>query len=132
MSHIGELIAEQCPDGVPFKRLGDVVRIKNGKDHKPLGEGDIPVYGSGGVMRYADTFAYDKPSVLIPRKGSLGNLFYVDVPFWTVDTIFYTEIDETQASPKFLYYFLTTVGLGEMNQAGGVPSQTQSVLNELR
>jgi type I restriction enzyme, S subunit len=119
-------------EGVPFKRLGDIVRIKNGKDHKKLGEGEFPVYGSGGIMRYADTYAYNKPSVLIPRKGSLGNLFFLDVPFWNVDTIFYTEIDEAQILPKFLYYFLTTVGLGEMNQAGGVPSQTQSVLNELK
>jgi type I restriction enzyme S subunit len=132
MSRIDELIAEHCKDGVKFKRLGDIARIKNGKDHKSLDEGDIPVYGTGGIMRYVDTYAYDKPSVLIPRKGSLGNLFYVDVPFWNVDTIFYTEVDESRVLPKFLYYFLTTVGLGEMNQAGGVPSQTQSVLNELK
>ncbi|ELE9268369.1 restriction endonuclease subunit S [Enterobacter kobei] len=125
---------EKLLDGaeVEWKRLGDVVRIKNGKDHKSLGEGEFPVYGSGGIMRYADTYAYNKPSVLIPRKGSLGNLFFVDAPFWTVDTIFYTEIDEAQIHPKYLYYFLTTVGLGEMNQAGGVPSQTQSVLNKLK
>jgi type I restriction enzyme S subunit len=132
MSRIDELIAELCPSGVKFRRLGDIARIRNGKDHKHLGDGDIPVYGSGGVMRYADSFSYAKPSVLIPRKGSLGNLFYVDVPFWNVDTIFHTEVDEEQTLPKFLYYFLTTVGLGEMNQAGGIPSQTQSVLNELK
>lgn len=117
---------------VEWKTLGEVARIKNGKDHKALGEGTYPVYGSGGIMRYADTYTYNKPSVLIPRKGSLGNLFFVDVPFWTVDTIFYTEIDEAQIRPKYFYYFLTTVGLGEMNQAGGVPSQTQSVLNKLK
>lgn len=132
MSRIDDIIAEHCPDGVEFKRLGDIARIKNGKDHKTLGDGEFPVYGSGGIMRYADAYTYNKPSVLIPRKGSLGNLFFVDVPFWNVDTIFYTEIDEAQIRPKFLYYFLTTVGLGEMNQAGGVPSQTQSVLNELK
>lgn len=132
MSRIHDLIAEHCPGGVEFKRLGDIVRIKNGKDHKSLGDGKFPVYGSGGIMRYADTYAYNKPSVLIPRKGSLGNLFFLDAPFWAVDTIFYTEIDETQVRPKYLYYFLATVGLGEMNQAGGVPSQTQSVLNELK
>lgn len=125
---------EKLLDGVDveWKALGEVARIRNGKDHKSLGDGEFPVYGSGGIMRYADTYAYRKPSVLIPRKGSLGNLFYVDVPFWTVDTIFYTEIDEAQISPKYFYYYLTTVGLGEMNQAGGVPSQTQSVLNELK
>jgi type I restriction enzyme, S subunit len=132
MSRIDELIAAHCPDGIEFKHLGEVVKIKNGKDHKSLNPGDIPVYGSGGIMRYVDTYAYDKPSVLIPRKGSLGNLFYIDVPFWNVDTIFYTVVDEALVLPKFLYYFLTTVGLGEMNQAGGVPSQTQSVLNELK
>ena len=132
MSRIDDLIAELCPNGVEYKALGSIARIKNGKDHKSLGEGDIPVYGSGGVMRYVDNYVYDKPSVLIPRKGSLGNLFYVDVPFWNVDTIFYTEINESLACPKFLYYFLTTVGLGEMNNAGGVPSQTQSVLNKIQ
>ena len=132
MSRIDDLIAELCPNGVEYKELGSIARIKNGKDLKSLCEGDITVYCSGGVMRYVDNYVYDKPSVLIPRKGSLGNLFYVDVPFWNVDTIFYTEINESLACPKFLYYFLTTVGLGEMNNAGGVPSQTQSVLNKIQ
>jgi type I restriction enzyme S subunit len=129
LSYLEKLLDEA---EVEWKNLSDVARIKNGKDHKSLGEGKFPVYGSGGIMRYADNYAYNKSSVLIPRKGSLGNLFFVDVPFWTVDTIFYTEIDEAQIRPKYLYYFLTTVGLGDMNQAGGVPSQTQSVLNKLK
>src|SRR5665811_937429 len=78
------------------------------------------------------TSVYDKPSVLIPRKGSLENLFYVDEPFWTVDTIFYTEVDEAAISPKFFYYFLATLHLEELNQAGGVPSLTQTMLNDLK
>ncbi|KQM59817.1 restriction endonuclease subunit S [Agreia sp. Leaf210] len=112
--------------------LGEVVRIRNGKDHKALSDGDIPVYGSGGIMRYADTAAARGPSVLIPRKGSLGNLFFVEGPFWNVDTIFSTEVDASQIEPKFLFHQLLTMGLGQMNQAGGVPSQTQTVLNRLR
>jgi len=132
MSRIDDLLATHCPDGVEFRALGDVLVIKNGKDHKALGDGDIPVYGSGGIMRYVDVAAATGPSVLIPRKGSLGNLFYVEGPFWVVDTIFRTEIDLTLIEPKFLYHQLLTMGLGEMNQAGGVPSQTQSVLNLLR
>ena len=44
-------------------------------------------------MTYVDRSAYSGPSVLIPRKGSIGNIFYVDAPFWNVDTIFYTEIN---------------------------------------
>ncbi|MFV0432872.1 MAG: restriction endonuclease subunit S [Leucobacter sp.] len=132
MSRIDELIAEFAPQGVEFKTLGNVLRIKNGKDHKSLGDGSVPVYGSGGIMRYVDSSAAEGPSVLIPRKGSLGNIFYVEGPFWVVDTIFRTEIDSSQVEPKFLYHQLLTMKLGEMNQAGGVPSQTQSVLNGLR
>ena len=132
MSRIDDLIAELCPDGVPFLPLGEVLAIKNGKDHKALEDGDIPVYGSGGIMRYVDMAAAEGPSVLIPRKGSLGNLFYVEGPFWVVDTIFRTEIRAEIVVPKFLYHVLLTMKLGEMNQAGGVPSQTQSGLNRLR
>ncbi|WP_082466079.1 restriction endonuclease subunit S [Agreia sp. Leaf210] len=119
-------------DTTDFRMLGEVVRIRNGKDHKALSDGDIPVYGSGGIMRYADTAAARGPSVLIPRKGSLGNLFFVEGPFWNVDTIFSTEVDASQIEPKFLFHQLLTMGLGQMNQAGGVPSQTQTVLNRLR
>lgn len=132
MGRIDELIAELSPNGVEFKTLGEILRIKNGKDHKQLGDGNIPVYGSGGIMRYVDTAAAEGPSVLIPRKGSLGNIFYVEGPFWVVDTIFRTEIDFSQVDPRFVYHQLLTMKLGEMNQAGGVPSQTQTVLNSLR
>ena len=132
MSRIGELIAELCPDGVPHRRLSDVARIRNGRDYKQLAVGDIPVYGTGGVMTRVDSAAHQGPSVLILRKGSLSKLYYVDEPFWTVDTIFYTEIDHMQMVPKFLYYYLATQRLEELNQAGGVPSLTQKVLNAVR
>ena len=128
MDYLQQLLKDQK---VEWKKLGEVCRIKNGRDYKHLGEGNIPVYGSGGIMRYVDTFVYDKPTVLIPRKGSLKNLFYLDSPFWNVDTIFYTEIDTNQILPKFLYHFLTTQNLEKLNMAGGVPSLTQTMLNKL-
>ena len=128
MDYLQQLLKDQK---VEWKKLGEVCRIKNGRDYKHLGEGNIPVYGSGGIMRYVDTFVYDKPTVLIPRKGSLKNLFYLDSPFWNVDTIFYTEIDTNQILPKFLYHFLTTQNLENLNMAGGVPSLTQTMLNKL-
>ena len=112
--------------------LQDILDIKNGSDYKRFGEGQYPVYGSGGVMTYIDNFIYDKPSVLIPRKGSLNNLFYVETPFWTVDTIFYTIIDATKVVPKFVFYYLQNQHLEKLNKAGGVPSLTQSVLNLIK
>ena len=74
---------------------------------------------------------YSKPSVLIPRKGSIDKLYYVDTPFWNVDTIFYTEIDTTKVVEKYIYYALQKVHLEKLNTAGGVPSLTQGVLNEV-
>lgn len=131
MSRIDEMLQRLSPDGVEFVPLGELVRIRNGRDYKHLSDGNIPVYGSGGVMTYVNASAYDGPSVLIPRKGSLNNVFFVDVPFWTVDTIFYTEIGG-RLEPKYLYYLLKKLRLGSLNQAAGVPSQTQKRLNKLR
>ncbi|MGN0483999.1 MAG: hypothetical protein ACI4HI_10655 [Lachnospiraceae bacterium] len=76
MSRLDELIQEYCPNGVEYKELQPILKIKNGSDYKAFGEGNVPVYGSGGIMAYVDRFAYDKPSVLIPRKGSIDKLYY--------------------------------------------------------
>lgn len=131
MNKLQELIQELCPNGVKYKKLGEIVVIKNGRDYKHLVQGHIPVYGSGGIMTYVNEYVYNKPTVLIPRKGSLGNLFYIDTPFWNVDTIFYTEIDINQIIAKYLYYVLANEHLENLNKAGGVPSLTQSILNKI-
>ena len=111
--------------------LNEICTIHYGKDHKRLDEGAFPVYGSGGIIRHVNRFLYDKPSVLIPRKGTLSNLFYVDKPFWTVDTIFWTAIDEKKINPKFLYYSLLTKHLDELNIGSAVPSLSTEVLNKI-
>ena len=117
--------------GYAIVRLGEIAKIKNGKDYKALGSGNIPVYGSGGIMTYVDKSVYNKPTVLIPRKGSLANLFYVDSEFWNVDTIFYTEINQEIVVPKYLFYLLLKEHLENLNKAGGVPSLTQEILNKV-
>ena len=118
-------------NNVEVKELGEIVTIKNGKTYKHLSTGNIPVYGSGGIMCYVDQYVYNKPTVLIPRKGSLENIFYLDKPFWNVDTIYYTEIKDNIIMPKFLYHYLITQHLEKLNLAGGVPSLTQKVLNKV-
>ncbi len=114
-----------------WKNLGEVVKIKNGKDWKNLGQGDIPVYGSGGIMNYVDKASYDKVSVLIPRKGTITNIFYTEKPFWNVDTIFYTEIDESQIFPKFLFHFMKNFDLTTLSTDSTRPSLTQTTLNKI-
>lgn len=132
MSQLGFI--EKLLDGVEveFIALEQVAKIKHGKDWKKLNEGEIPVYGSGGIMRYVDTYSYDKPTVLIPRKGSITNIFYVDEPFWNVDTIYYTEINTSKIIPKYLYHFVKTVDLLALDAGSGRPSLTQAILNKLQ
>ena len=70
--------------------LEELAEVKYGKDHKKLADGPYPVYGSGGFMRSAEKSLFSGESVLIPRKGSLNNVMYVNEAFWTVDTMFFT------------------------------------------
>ena len=114
-------------------KLEEVVTIKNGKDWKKLGQGNIPVYGSGGEMGIlVDKYSYDKPTVLIPRKESIDNVFYLDKPYWNVDTIFHTKIDESKLIPKYFYYFIEYYNLKKLSDNLTRPSLTQLTLKKLK
>lgn len=112
--------------------LGNVLEVKYGKDHKKLAEGQYPVYGSGGLMRYVDSKLYDGPSILIPRKGTLNNIMFVESPFWTVDTMFWTIINADKIDPKFLFYSICKRDFASMNVGSAVPSMTVSILNDIQ
>ena len=112
-------------------KLSDLMQIKYGKDHKHLADGPYPLYGSGGIMRYVEKPLYNDASILIPRKGTLSNLFYLDKPFWSVDTMFYSIINKQLALPKYLYYTLKTFDLASLNVGSAVPSLTTEVLNDV-
>lgn len=127
-----ESVGVDIEDKVEWEKLEEVCKIKNGRDWKKLNEGNIPVYGSGGEMGvYVDKYSYNKPTVLIPRKGSIENVFYLDKPFWNVDTIFYTEINNNKIIPKYFYYFIQNFNIKSLSTDSTRPSITQSVLNKL-
>ncbi len=113
-------------------RLKDLVKIKNGRDHKSLADGVYPVYGSGGLMRMVDSYLYDKPSILLPRKGTLNNIQYSDQPFWTVDTLYYTEINQNKVDAYYLYYYLKMLDLNSLSSGTGVPSMTFGAYNGIK
>lgn len=110
--------------------LSDLITVKYGKDHKKLEDGNIPCYGSGGVMRYVERPIYDHESVLIPRKGTLNNVMYVNVPFWSVDTMFYTVMKISNVA-KFVYHYVKGKDLASMNAGSAVPSMTVDILNAM-
>ena len=120
----------KMPKGWKMGKLSDLITVKYGKDHKKLEDGSYPVYGSGGIMRYVDKFLYDKESVLIPRKGTLNNVFYINEPFWSVDTMFYTEMTKENLA-KFVYFFVKGKDLNSMNAGSAVPSMTTEILNAI-
>lgn len=112
--------------------LGNVLEVKYGKDHKKLADGQYPVYGSGGLMRYVDSKLYDGPSILIPRKGTLNNIMFVESPFWTVDTMFWSIINTDKVDPKFLFYSICKRDFASMNVGSAVPSMTVNILNDIQ
>lgn len=112
-------------------KLGDILTIKYGKDHKQIADGDIPIYGSGGIMRYGECSLYDGPSILIPRKGSLNNIMFANNPFWTVDTMFWTIINKDIANPLFVYYSISKKDFASLNVGSAVPSLTVPVIEAI-
>lgn len=114
----------------PEGKLSDLIEVCYGKDHKKLHDGDIPVYGSGGIMHHVDRALYEQESVLVPRKGTLNNVMYVNEPFWSVDTMFFTKM-KRQNVAKFVFHFLKGKDLASMNAGSAVPSMTTKILNAI-
>ena len=110
--------------------LKEMLDIRYGKDHKKLSAGAIPVYGSGGLMCFADKALYSGESVLIPRKGTLNNVMRVSGDFWTVDTMFYS-VPKCKGAIKFAFHILRNMDLASMNSGSAVPSMTTDVLNAI-
>lgn len=113
-------------------KLKELLTIKNGKDHKKLDIGSYPVYGSGGYMRSVDSFLYDNTSILLPRKGTLSNIQFISgTPFWTVDTIYYTVLNENLYDPYYLYLYLNALDLSGYDSGASIPSMTSKTYYSL-
>lgn len=115
-------------------KLKDLCQICYGKNQKEIeiSNSDIPILGTGGVIGYASKPIYDKESVLIGRKGTISKPFYINKPFWTIDTLFYTKIKNEIINPKFLYYSLCSANLEKFQEGAAVPSLTTKTLYEIQ
>jgi type I restriction enzyme S subunit len=110
-------------------KLGRLLKVKYGKDQKTIesNDGKYPILGTGGIIGRTNTALYSKPSVLIGRKGSIDRPYYMDTPFWTIDTLFYTEIINT-VSPKYIYYYFCIVDWRKLDESTGVPSLSATAI----
>jgi type I restriction enzyme S subunit len=106
-----------------LKRLGDVLKICHGRSQRGVeaDDGPYPILATGGQIGRASQPLYDKPSALVGRKGTINKPQYMDAPFWTVDTLFYSAMKGSN-SARYFYYLFCTIDWMQLNEASGVPS----------
>ena len=122
-----EKLKREIPNGWNNCTLQEFLTIKNGRDHKHLATGSHPIYGSGGEMRRVNEYLFSGESVLMPRKGTLNNIMYVNESFWTVDTMFYSEMKIVH-SAKYVFFAIKDIDFTKWNSGTGLPSMTASTL----
>ena len=113
------------------RKVSDVVDIGSGMDYKHLGEGDIPVYGTGGYMLSVDkALSEDKDAIGIGRKGTIDKPYILRAPFWTVDTLFYC-IPKDGYDLDFTSCLFQNVDWKKKDESTGVPSLSKVIINNV-
>ena len=127
--NVPKLRFKEFNDNYLSLKYKDVLKIKSGKDQKQVEceNGIYPILGTGGQIGKTNSFLYDKPSVLIGRKGTINKPQYMETPFWTVDTLFYSHIYEPNI-PKYLFYSFQSVNWKKYDESTGVPSLSSSTI----
>ncbi len=126
-SELGEI-----PEDWEVAPLRDFIKIRHGRNQKAVEspDGKYPIFATGGQIGTANSFLYDKPSVLIGRKGTIDKPRYAEEPFWTVDTLFYSEVFKT-ADAKFMFYKVCMIDWMQYSEASGVPSLNASTIERV-
>ena len=111
------------PEDWAVRQIGAMLTIKHGRSQHAVidSAGEYPILATGGQIGWANKFLYDQPSVLIGRKGTIDRPQYTESPFWSVDTLFYSEIRKPN-NAKFFYYRFCLIPWRQYNEASGVPS----------
>jgi len=114
------------------KRLGNVLTICHGRSQHEVQveDGPYPILATGGQIGTARYFLYDKPSVLIGRKGTIDQPQYMNTPFWTVDTLFYSIVHDSN-NAKFIFYCFCLINWYQYNEASGVPSLSAKTIESI-
>lgn len=118
---------------IPIKKWNEVLEIRNGKDYKIVqnDNGKYPVYGSGGVLAYADEFICPEDTVIIGRKGTIDNPILVKEKFWNVDTAFGLVANKKIIDPVYLYWYCKFYDFKQHNKATTLPSLTKADLQKI-
>ena len=115
------------------KRLEEILKIKHGKSQKEIEctNGKYPILATSGKIGKTNAYLWDKPCVLIGRKGTIDKPQYMDTPFWTVDTLFYSEVFK-ENNAKYLYYLFYTINWKKYDESTGVPSLSAKSIERIK
>jgi type I restriction enzyme S subunit len=113
-------------------RIEDIFVARYGKSLPKLKrkEGNVKVYGSGGVIGYHNKALVEGPAIILGRKGNIGKVFYEEDEFFPIDTTYYIEEDSSY-DLKFIYYLLQTLNLDKLNTHSAVPGISRENLYRL-
>lgn len=109
--------------------IGQILKILHGKNQHEVESpsGHYPIMGTGGVIGKATTYLCDWECVLIGRKGTIDQPYYMNRPFWTIDTLYYSKPAENQCV-KFQYYLFCTINWYDYTESSGRPSLTRKAI----
>ena len=112
----------KLPNGWTEYKLKDLCVINYGKGlgKSNIVNGNIPVYSSGGIIGFHNTYNVNSEGVIIGRKGNAGSVFYSDKPFFCIDTAFYIE-PNNQYDLKYLFYKLVSMNLKNHKTGTAIP-----------
>lgn len=116
-----------------MKQWKDVLHIVSGKNQSAVvnPNGKYPIYGSGGILGYADDYLCETGATIIGRKGTINRPIFVTEPFWNIDTAFGVVPDEG-LDPKYLYYFCVHFNFMPLDKSTGRPSLAKSDLLKIK
>ncbi len=121
------------PEGWEWKEWKDIVNVKNGKHYKDVlnPNGKYPIYGSGGIVNYADEYLCNENTTIIGRKGTINSPIFVKEKFWNIDTAFGLEAKQEHLIPLYLYYFALHFDFLTLNKSTTLPSLAKSNLQKI-
>ena len=116
-------MSSAVPAGWAADRFDRFITLQRGHD-LPLQDrldGEIPIYGSNGIVGFHDETITDETGVITGRSGSIGHVYFVKGKYWALNTTLYVNNFHAN-SREFVAYFMVHFGLERFSTGTGVPT----------
>lgn len=126
-------LKNNLPKGWRKVRLGDWIELKYGfgLSEKERIKGDVPVFGSSGILGWHNKPAVKKEGIIIGRKGNVGAVYFSEKPFYPIDTVYFIDSLKKTGDLKFFYYLLKTINFQKVDINVGVPGLNRDTAHDL-